>query len=379
MSRSPVGRFNGSRRHRGALLHPVRSGFAVAVGVILAIALTAVLYLLSSVLVLLVLALFLGLGLDPVVRRLEGFGLSRVWSVCVVAFLFVMLVAGILIFIVPATIQQIKHLIDAAPETIESLTQTSWFRAVQTTVGSNGDDTANRIWTSIFDLSSFLTVSGGVLKAGLSTLGAISNAVIVIVLTLYFVVSLDSFKQALVSLLPKYKRARFSALTDEVTASVGAVVAGGVTLSTINALVVFAINIVLGSPIAVLMMLVAFFVTLVPLMGSLLFLVIGSLASLVISPTACLVFAVTYLIYIQIEAYAVTPKIMGRAVGVPGVLVIIGAIAGATLMGLLGALVAIPITASVLIILRQVVIPAQDAKSSPTETSKRRWMVKTYS
>lgn len=355
------------------------SGFAVAVGAILAIALTAVLYLLSSVLVLLVLALFLGLGLDPVVRRMQGFGLSRAWSVCVVAFLFVVLVAGILIFIVPATIQQIKHLIDAAPETIESITQTSWFRAVQTTVGGNGDDTANRIWTSLFDLSSFLTVSGGVLKAGLSTLGAISNAVIVIVLTLYFVVSLDSFKQALVSLLPKYKRARFSALTDEVTASVGGVVAGGVTLSTINALVVFAINIVLGSPIAVLMMLVAFFVTLVPLMGSLLFLVIGSMASLVISPTACLVFAVTYLIYIQIEAYAVTPKIMGRAVAVPGVLVIIGAIAGATLMGLLGALVAIPITASVLIILRKVVIPAQDAKSSPTETSKRRWMVKTYS
>ncbi|WP_092015368.1 AI-2E family transporter [Brevibacterium siliguriense] len=378
MSRSPVGRTNG-RRRQGALVHPVTSGFAVAVGAILAIALTAVLYLLSSVLVLLVLALFLGLGLDPVVRRLQGFGLSRAWGVCVVAFLFVVLVAGILIFIVPATVQQIKHLIDAAPETIESFTQTSWFRAVQTTVGGNSDDTANRIWTSIFDLSSFLTVSGGVLKAGLSTLGAISNAVIVIVLTLYFVVSLDSFKQALVSLLPKYKRARFSALTDEVTASVGGVVAGGVTLSTINALVVFAINIVLGSPIAVLMMLVAFFVTLVPLMGSLLFLVIGSMASLVVSPTACLVFAVTYLIYIQIEAYAVTPKIMGRAVAVPGVLVIIGAIAGATLMGLLGALVAIPITASVLIILRKVVIPAQDAKSSPTESPKRRWMVKTYS
>lgn len=359
-------------------MHAVASGFTVAVGVIFAILATAVLYLLSSVLVLLLLALFLSLGLDPLVRRLQRLGLTRAWSVCLVAVSFLALVAVVLIFIVPATIQQIKHLIDTAPEAIEDLTRSSWFRALQSNMGVDAEDTAARIWNSVFDMSSFLAVSGGVLKAGLSAIGAISNTVIVIVLTLYFVVSLDSFKKAIASLVPKYKRERFATLTDEITASVGGVVAGGVMLSAINALVVFVINIVLGSPIAVLMMLVAFFVTLVPLMGSLLFLVIGSMASLVLSPTACLVFAVSYLIYIQIEAYVVTPKIMGRAVAVPGVLVIIGAIAGATLMGLLGALVAIPITASVLIILRQVVIPAQDAKTSTRKASNRRWMLRTY-
>ncbi|MCB8044761.1 AI-2E family transporter [Microbacterium oxydans] len=68
------------------------------------------------------------------------------------------------------------------------------------------------------------------------------------------------------------------------------------------------------------------------------------------SPTAALIFVIAYLVYIQVEAYVVTPRIMGRAAAVPGVLVIIGAMIGATLLGLLGALVAIPLTASILIV-----------------------------
>ncbi|UUT35905.1 AI-2E family transporter [Microbacterium elymi] len=120
----------------------------------------------------------------------------------------------------------------------------------------------------------------------------------------------------------------------------------------------------IGSSIAVVLALAAFFITLVPLIGSLIFLVVGTVCALFVSPWAGLVFAVAYFAYIQIEAYVVTPRIMGRAVAVPGILVIVGAMVGATLFGLLGALVAIPITASVLIIIRQVVIPAQNAKTA---------------
>jgi predicted PurR-regulated permease PerM len=72
--------------------------------------------------------------------------------------------------------------------------------------------------------------------------------------------------------------------------------------------------------------------------------------------------AVYYLVYTQIEAYVIGPFIMNRAVKVPGVLVIIAALAGGALMGVLGAIVAIPIAASVLIIVRQVLIPAQELR-----------------
>jgi predicted PurR-regulated permease PerM len=72
--------------------------------------------------------------------------------------------------------------------------------------------------------------------------------------------------------------------------------------------------------------------------------------------------AAYYLLYIQIEAYLIGPYIMNRAVKVPGVLVIIAALAGGALMGVLGAIVAIPIAASVLIIIRQVVVPSQELR-----------------
>jgi predicted PurR-regulated permease PerM len=64
----------------------------------------------------------------------------------------------------------------------------------------------------------------------------------------------------------------------------------------------------------------------------------------------------------QLEAYVLTPRVMNRAISVPGALVVIGALIGGTLLGLLGALVAVPVTASILLIVKQVLIPKQDAR-----------------
>lgn len=69
-----------------------------------------------------------------------------------------------------------------------------------------------------------------------------------------------------------------------------------------------------------------------------------------------------YLIYMQFEAYLLTPRIMNKAIAVPGSLVIIAALVGGTLLGLLGALVSIPVTAAILLIIKQVHVPRQDAK-----------------
>lgn len=352
-----------ARLRRVLPARPLASGFLVAIGVLLAIGLAATLGSLSSVLASIVLAVFLALGLDPTIGRLQRRGMSRGAGAAVVAVGFLVLVALIVAFVVPATIRQFVHAVQTAPQAIAQIESSDWFQSLQTTLGVDLAQVIGDALASAVNISSFLAVSGGVLKAGFGVLGAISSGVIVVVLTLYFVVSLPAMKQALATLVPQYRRDRFAALTDEITGSVGGVVAGGITLSSINAAVVFVLQLLIGSPIAVVMALTAFFITLVPLVGSLIFWVVGSLFALFVGPWAALIFAVAYFAYIQIEAYVVTPRIMGRAVAVPGVLVIIGAMIGATLMGLIGALVAIPVTASILIIIRQVVVPAQNAKT----------------
>lgn len=343
------------------------SGLTVAIGVIIAIALATAIASISTVLMTVFLGLFLALGLDPAVAALERRGIRRGWGIAIVAVAFVLVVVIIVVIVVPATVRQLAHLISDAPDAIEAIQASDWFIALEAALGIDLSASVVDGLRSVTNLSNFLAVSGGVLRAGFGVVGAISSAVMIVVLTLYFVSSLPMMKSALANLKPAYRRSQFSSLVEQITASVGAVVAGGITLSTFNAVVVFLLQLAIGSAVPVLMAIVAFFVTLVPLIGSLVFLVIGSIGALFVSPWAAGAFFIGYFVYIQFEAYFLTPRVMGKAVALPAVLVISGAMIGAALLGLLGALVAIPITASVLIVLREVVVPRQDARTIAPE------------
>ncbi|MBY6061138.1 AI-2E family transporter [Microbacterium esteraromaticum] len=356
-----------SRALRFLPAHPLLSGFTVALGVLLAIALAATIAGISTVLISIFLGMFLALGLDPAVRALERRGLRRPVGVTVVAVLFLGVVAIVVFMVVPATVRQISAAVNAAPQTIAAMQQADWYINLERSLGVDLEAVIADGLQSVASLSSFLAISGGVLRVGFGVVGAVSSFMMVVVLTLYFVSSLQAIKGALASLVPLYRRDRFTQLLDEITRSVGGVVAGGITLSSINAAVVLVLQLAVGSSTPVVLALAAFFITLVPMIGSVLFLVVGSVATLFVSPLAALIFAIAYLAYIQVEAYVITPRVMGKAVAVPGVLVIIGAMIGATLMGLLGALVAIPITASVLIIIRQVWIPRQNSQATAPE------------
>jgi predicted PurR-regulated permease PerM len=86
------------------------------------------------------------------------------------------------------------------------------------------------------------------------------------------------------------------------------------------------------------------------------------LVCLFASPLTALVAAIYYIVYMQVEAYVLSPRIMNRAVSVPGAVVVIAAVAGGSLGGILGALVAIPVAASAIIVIQKVVFPRQDQK-----------------
>jgi predicted PurR-regulated permease PerM len=255
-----------------------------------------------------------------------------------------------------------------APKAIADIAASEWFASLEARVGVDLSAMIKDAWDSATRISSFLAITGGLLHAGAGIIGFISNSIIVVVLTLYFLAAMPAMKTALSTLVAAYRRERFAAMVDQITFAVGKGVAGAVILSAINAAVVFLIEILIGSPVAALMAIVAFFITLVPMIGSVVFWIIGTIAALFLGPWAAVVFAVLYLGYIQLEAYVLTPRIIGRVVEVPGVLVLVAAMVGAAVMGLLGALIAIPVTASILIIIRQVFVPMQDSKiESPFE------------
>ena len=118
----------------------------------------------------------------------------------------------------------------------------------------------------------------------------------------------------------------------------------------------------IGVPFAALLGALALLVTMIPMIGSVLQWIIASVVALFTVGWIGLVFVVVYFAYMQVEAYVMTPRIMTKAVSIPGALVLISAMAGAALLGLLGALIAVPVTASILMVINEVVVPRQDAK-----------------
>ena len=341
---------------------PFVFGFLVTLGGLAAIVLGLAMANLSTVLIYIALALFAALGLDPTVRFLERRGLSRAISV-VVAILGLIVVAGLVVWMVlPVVIDQIASFVRSVPGMIQEFTRSDIYATLDAQFGDQFQDLVVDVQKFLTDPGNIAAIGGGALQVGASIANAISGIIVVLVLTLYFVATLPSIKSGMLRLAPARDRARASDITDQITDSVGAYVMGMVVLAFCNAVLTFVLYLLLGLPFPPLMATVAFCITLIPLVGSVIFWIIGSGLALFSDPVAALVFALIYVVYMQIEAYVITPRVMNKAVAVPGALVVIGALAGGTLLGLLGALVAVPVAASILIIIKQVLIPRQDAR-----------------
>ncbi len=341
---------------------PLVIAFIATLGVLGGLIIGSALASITTILIYIVLALFISLGLDPIVRVLERRGLKRGTGILIVFGVFALLAAGFFIFVLPPIIAQVVEFIQNFPEALVEAKESEWFLALapdlQDAVGAGLDEMA----VALAKPETIAAIGGGALAVGVGLVSAISAGFIIVALTLYFLASLTGMKQALYSLAPAHDRPRLSDMTERVTVSIGRSLLGSVTLAAINSGVVFVLHLLIGLPYAGLMALIAFVITLIPLFGSVIFLVIGTLAALVSSPTQALIFGIAYLVYIQIESYIVTPRVMNRAVAIPAALVLIGAMVGGTLAGVIGVLVALPVIATGLLILREVVVPKQDLK-----------------
>lgn len=98
----------------------------------------------------------------------------------------------------------------------------------------------------------------------------------------------------------------------------------------------------------------------IPLVGAVIAGVLVTLVTLTLGWQTALIYAICYFGYLQVEAYFISPRIMNKAVAVPGAVAVISVIAGGTLVGITGALMAIPVAASAMILLREVFIARQD-------------------
>ncbi|MGA1828790.1 AI-2E family transporter [Microbacterium sp.] len=341
---------------------PMIVAFIATLGVLGGLVIGSGIASITTVIIYIVLALFVALALDPLVRLLQRRGMKRGTGIGIVFGAFAILAALFFVFLLPPILSQVGAFVRNLPEAIAGVVDSDWFLALspdlQDAVAAGLDEVA----VALAQPETIAAIGGGALALGVGLVSAISAGFIVVALTLYFLSSLSGMKEALYSVAPARDRPTLSGMTERVTASVGKSLLGSVTLALINAGVVFVLQLVIGLPYPALMAFIALIITLVPLFGSVIFLVIGTLAALLSSPEQALIFGIAYLIYIQIEAYVVTPRVMTKAIAIPAALVLIGAMVGGTLGGVIGVLVALPVMASILLVIREIVVPRQDRK-----------------
>lgn len=346
-----------------------RFGLLGGLGVLTALLIGNAIITLATVITYIGFALFLALGLDPVVHRLEKRGVNRPIAIAIVVLGLIAFFAGFIFALAPVVIEQTNHLYLGVLDfltTYDSLGEL--INAIQAFVPSNLLDIQTMLDSVIAFLSdpaNIATIGGGIWSVGAGFASAMLGFFVTIMLSIYLIVALPSIKQSVYGLVPASKRQHFVGIAEQVTGAIGNYVTGQALQGLANGVLSLIVLSLLGAKYAALFALVALLFSLLPLVGTLTGSAIIVLMQLLVDPTMPLIalwIAIYYLIYMQVEAYLIGPYIMNKAVKVPGVLVIIAALAGGALLGVMGAIVAIPVAASVLIIIRQVVLPAQNER-----------------
>ena len=348
--------------------HPFRLGLIATLGVGVGLLLIGMVTSLATVLTYVGAALFIALGLDPLVSWLVGKRFPRWAALLTVVFALLLLVALLLLAVIPVIVEQASQLVEQVTMFISNLTQgdETWFSDsvafLDARIGGFVDvqATIDGALAWIRDPANIANIGTGVVGVGVAIASGVFGALIVLILTLYFTASLPSIKRASYQIVPASRRARYIELSEQVTSSVGAFVMGQAAQASINGVASAIFLSIIGAPYPLLLAAVAFLFSLVPLVGTLTGSIIIVAVSFISGPWTALAAGIYYLVYMQIEAYVISPRIMARAVQVPGAIVVIAALAGGTLLGILGALIAIPVAAAVLLVFKQVIIPRQN-------------------
>ncbi|MFG3683255.1 AI-2E family transporter [Micromonospora chalcea] len=350
----PSGRFGvpGRPLRRSAFL----IGFTGALGVLLAYALFLGVRNAAGILVLVVIALFLAVGLHPAVVRLRRWGLPRGLAVAVVTLTLLLLIVAGLLALVPPVVTQSGQFVQQLPGYVEELRRNQTVNDLVVRY-----DVMERVQAAA-NADNVERALGGVLGGAQLIFGTLFRLLTVLVLTIYFLAYFDRMRELGYALVPRTRRERVRLIGDEILARVGAYMVGALAIAVMAGVSTFVFALAVGLPYPFALAVVVAVTDLIPQIGATLGAVVVTLVGLATDlpvGIACLVF---FVVYQQIENYLIYPKIMRRAVSVNEVAALLAALLGVSLLGVVGALIAIPTVAALQLILREVVIPRQDAR-----------------
>lgn len=335
---------------------PLIIGFTAGLGLLLAYTAYLAVQNVRSILILILIAMFLAIGLNPAVVRLTRLGLPRGLAVAAVGLGAMLVLCGGVVALVPPLVQQTNALVDSLPQYIDNLRR---------------NDQLNRLneqYQLLDQLKNIATPAnvtkalGGVWGGVQVAFSALFNVITVIILTVYFMAAFDRLKEGGYRLVPASRRRRVRLLGDEILTKVGAYLGGALAIALVAGLSSFVFLLVVGIAYPYALAVLVAVTDLIPQIGATLGAVVVSIVGFATSLQAGIACVVFFVIYQQVENYLIYPKIMRRAVSVNEVAALLAALLGVSLLGVVGALIAIPTVAALQLILREVVLPRQESR-----------------
>jgi len=328
---------------------PFYIAFVATFGVAAALAIVEAVIKASSVLILILVAAFFAVGLDPVVTWLTDRGWRRGVAVGAVLLAALGVLALFIATAVPAITTEYNNLHKNVPEYLHRL---------QRRHDSIGD-VARKVHISSSQISKALSYKG-VVSLSKTILSTVVSTLTIIVLACYFLANLPAIKRAAYRLAPRTRRARVGLLSDEVLRLVGGYLLGNVITSMIAGAAMTVFLLAVGVPDAVFLGLLVALFDLIPMIGAPIAGIIVALIALTVSlPTAIGTVAFT-IVFRLVEDYLLSPRVMKKTVEVAPILTVVSVLIGGALLGIVGALIAVPVAAALDLIRREVFQPALD-------------------
>lgn len=299
---------------------------------------------------------------DPLVDRVERAGLSRTWGVVLVFTLFTLLLTLLLLVLVPMLARQLVRLYEVAPQMLDWL-QHDALPWVQTRLGlAEGFWKFDKIKAAISAHMGQTTDIVGVIlsqatASGLALLGWLANLVLIPVVSFYLLRDWDLMMAKIRSLLPRQREARVVALAGECHEVLGAFVRGQLLVMLALGVIYASGLMLVGLELGLLIGLLAGLAAIVPYMGF----IIGIGAAMIAGlfqfggdPYPLLGIAAVFMVGQALEGMVLTPLLVGDRIGLHPVAVIFAILAGGELFGFTGVLLALPVAAVIMVLLRHV-------------------------
>jgi predicted PurR-regulated permease PerM len=297
------------------------------------------------------LSLFAALVLDPVVdlvqRRLK---LGRGAAATFVVLGLVGLALLFLFVLISPFVREVSDFVDELPSLVEEIRQTSLGSWIDKHSGAP-EETQEHVKQIAEALGA---VAGGVLGVALNGFSLVLSAVTAVFLTLFLIIDLPRLVGAVDSLLDPAGSARLQRMLPAIITAVSRTMIGNIAISVICGTIYGLSAWALDAPFPLALAFIAGFLDLIPMVGATVAGTILVLATLTQGVTPALIMLAIVLVYQQVENYVLQPWILGRAADLSGFLVIVSVLVFGTLLGVVGAIIAVPIVASIQIVLREV-------------------------